>query len=368
MRQAGLVVTEDAAGNIFGTLAGKKPGAIRFISGSHLDTVRNGGAFDGTAGIVCALETARLLQDRNIHPDCTYELAAFAGEEGTRFGQVLLGSKIVTGSLGKDSLDTIHDDKGMTLRRVLAEYHNRYDIETACRRDDAVFFEIHIEQGPVLENGNFETGIVESIQGVCWLKLTFDGNAGHAGAHPMNGRKDAGIAAYTLILNATDFVKGKYPENAAITVGRMELFPGSSNVIPGRCTFTFDIRGTKSEIMNDIFCFITEQVHHLNDEREFSVVMETISRNEPVYMDRALVMSLEKAVKKGGYSYKIMNSGAGHDAMELASIWKTAMLFLPSTGGVSHHPDEFTPFVFLEKGAIVLRNVLLDFSGEWPAT
>jgi allantoate deiminase len=361
MRQAGLTINEDRAGNIFGTLAGRNK--IKVVSGSHLDTVKEGGAFDGTAGIVCALEAARLLREQNQHLDYTYEVAAFAGEEGTRFGQVLLGSKMITGSIGTNQMDLITDDAGITLKQAIAAYHGSSDTGNNYHKDDTVvaFVELHIEQGPILYQDNIEIGIVERIQGVCWIKIIVEGSAGHAGTIPMNSRRDAGLAAYQLIIATSHFVTEYFLNCATLTVGKMDLFPGSSNVIPGKCAFTMDIRGATSDIMDDILHFINAQIQHLQIQCGVSIYMEIMNRNEPTLMNRELIACLQKATETAGYSYKTMNSGAGHDAMELASIWKTAMIFVPSIGGITHHPDEFTPFASLEKAAQVLLHTLLIF-------
>jgi allantoate deiminase len=224
--------------------------------------------------------------------------------------------------------------------------------------------ELHIEQGPILADSAGEIGIVDRIRGVCWIKVTIEGTAGHAGALPMNKRKDAGLMAYKLICETSKFVIENFSESATATVGKLELFPGSSNVVPGKCVFTLDIRGDTSEIIDAVLFYIHEKTNHIRSCHDFAVITDTLNRNDPIFMDNNLITALQKATETAGYTFKMMNSGAGHDAMELASVWKTAMLFVPSIGGITHHPDEFTPFAALEKGAQVLLHMLLDFNPQ----
>lgn len=360
MAEAGLIIREDSIGNIYGLLEGQKSDAPVILSGSHLDSVRCGGSFDGIAGVVCALEVARMLNENGVELKHSYEVIGIIEEEGTRFGQVLLGSQFVTGALGESALDEIIDHEGMTLRNVLSEY--RFPDTCPALRSDkeiSVFLELHDEQGPILENELIDIGIVENIAAVSWLTVTVDGFAGHAGTVPMNGRQDAGIGAYRFIDIVNCYVTEKYTTTATATVGRLELFPASTNCIPSKCIFTFDVRSGNVQYVNDITDFIMDQSKKIGQICNVDITVKVDSFKESVKMDLELHTMIEKSSSKLGYSYRKITSGAGHDAMIFAEKWKTAMIFVPCKNGITHNPSEFVHWSALAKGANVLYQTIL---------
>ena len=359
MSEIGLIVREDSIGNIYGRLEGQIKDAPVILSGSHLDTVRCGGAFDGIAGVACAIEVARMIKEKGIKLKHSYEVVGIIEEEGTRFGQVLLGSQFVTGDLGETALDEIVDQAGVTLRNALTEY-NLLDVCPALRKDNEIkaFLELHDEQGPVLENEQIDIGIVENIVAVSWLTVTVDGFAGHAGTVPMPNRQDAGIGAFRMIDLVNRHVTEKYA-GATATVGCLELFPSSTNCIPSKCVFTIDVRAEKTQYVHEITKFIIEQGKIIGQTCNVDVHVKVNSLKEPVKMDSDIQGMIEKSCSELGYSYRRINSGAGHDAMIFAKKWKSAMIFVPCLKGITHNSAEFVHWDALEKGADVLYKTVL---------
>ena len=252
MEDCGLTVHEDGVGNVIGTLTGTEPGLAKILSGSHLDTVRCAGAFDGIAGVVCAAEAARLVRESGMPLRHTFQVLGMIGEEGTRFGKALLGSQFIAGIYGEEQLDEfigIEDKK--TMRQAMTEYGLSGDLKGVSRKEDAVkaFLEIHGEQGPVLEQEEKQIGVVDTIVGLSWLVVKVKGQAGHSGTVPMNLRRDAGTGAFHLICRIHDYVCDTYSGRATLTAGQVSLLPGSMNSIPGECEFSLDIRSGEEEIL-----------------------------------------------------------------------------------------------------------------------
>lgn len=365
MTRAGLTVREDTVGNLFGTLSGTETGLPVLMSGSHLDSVRCAGAFDGIAGVVCALEAARMIQKSGEPLRHPYTVAGIIGEEGTRFGQVLLGSRFLTGDIEESQLDFIKDlENGKTLRKVMEEYGLRGDIKEASLIGQPVkaFVELHGEQGPVLEQAKKEIGIVETIAGIAWLEVTVIGQANHSGTVPMKLRKDAGITAYQMILKLQEYILKYYSERATMTVGQLKLEPGSSNCIPGKAVFTLDFRSGDAAALADLQEKLQKEAEEKMKEG-YQISVRLFSRKEPVPMHSEIQKIIQQSCKKLGYSYQYLNSGAGHDSMIFASCWPTAMLFLPNKDGISHNPREFISYEDMKKGAEVLYQTIRQLDG-----
>ncbi|WP_308560825.1 Zn-dependent hydrolase [uncultured Klebsiella sp.] len=360
MQNAGLEVFEDDVGNVYGRLQGKNPQLPAIISGSHLDTVRNAGAFDGIAGVVAALEVARMLKEDGIQLEHPYEVIAFIEEEGTQFGIVLLGSRFISGEFNDQDRDRIHNENNETLRDVLKTYSSGHPVVPAHRLPSSIkaFIELHDEQGPFLENNQTDIGVVDNIVAIGQMVVTIQGMAGHAGTVPMLMRQDAGAAGNMLASRLTQYVIDKYPEIATLTIGKFHLEPGSANSISCECRFTVDIRSGKSEIVKEIIRFAQSESIMVATLFSVDIEAEQTSFKKPVEMDDTLKGFIKTACNECNLTYRSMSSGAGHDAMIMADISNAAMLFVPCVKGITHNPAEFVPWEFMGKGTDVLYNVV----------
>lgn len=360
MRDAGLTVREDDAGNVYGRLEGTEKGLPVILSGSHLDTVRCAGAYDGICGVICALEAARMIKENRIVLRHPFEVIGTIEEEGTRFGQVLLGSQFITGDFGEAELDGISDSAGTTLRKARQMYLLP-DVCPAYREKDEIlaFLELHDEQGPVLEAEGIDIGIVENIVAISWLTITVNGFAGHAGTVPMPLRQDAMTGASYLIQSVAEHTTKNYAYSATATIGKLELMPGSSNCIPSKCVFTVDLRSGKMSDINELTAYIQEKAREAERKFNLDIGVHIDSCREPVEMDRQLCDMLKESCKELGYSHRNMNSGAGHDAMVFSRHWPAAMLFVPCVRGITHNPEEYVFPEALAKGADVLYQTIL---------
>ena len=365
MVEAGLSVREDSAGNVYGKLAGSKSGLPVILSGSHLDTVRCAGAFDGIAGAVCALEAARMIKENGVPLRHSFEVIGTMEEEGTRFGQVLLGSQFITGVFGDKDLDTIGDPDGITLREILKDYLPA-DVCPAYRESGEILavLELHDEQGPVLEAENIDIGIVEKIVAISWLTVTVTGFAGHAGTVPMPLRQDAATGACRLIDSIARHTIANYAYSATATIGKLELLPGSTNCIPAKCIFTVDLRSGSMSNIDDLTAFIQKRAEETAKECHLTIHVHVDSRKDPIAMDGTLREMIRKSCAKSGCSCRDINSGAGHDAMIFSGRWPTAMLFVPCVKGITHNPAEYVSPEALAKGTDVLYQTILALDAE----
>lgn len=365
MAQAGLVVREDSVGNVYGRLEGSRPDAPVILSGSHLDTVRCAGAYDGVAGAVCALEVARMLRENGVTLRHPYEVMGVMEEEGTRFGQVLLGSKFVTGVFGEADLDRIKDETGTTLRQVLAEYAHPGAVPVRRGKEACLaVLELHDEQGPVLEAEGIDVGIVERIVAISWLTVTVTGFAGHAGTVPMPLRQDAAWAACRLVDRILTHTKEQYARTATATVGKLGVLPGSSNCIPASCTFTVDLRSGELATVEELTDYIRAQARAVEAECDVTIDVQVGSKTDAIELDRHLREVLAQSCGALGITHRPLNSGAGHDAMVFSGHWPTAMLFVPCAKGVTHNPAEYVSPEQLARGADVLYQTILTLDRE----
>ena len=258
MEKAGLKVYEDAAGTIIGRLEGKNSKAPVIMLGSHYDSVKNGGNFDGNAGVVAALEIPRVLRDNNIQLNHPVEFIGIIEEEGGRFGSGLFGSRAMAGKISREELDLLKDDQGITIGKAMSDFGLDPDsISQAARnpKDIKAFLELHIEQGPVLEHEEKEIGIVEYIVGINQIEVSIEGRADHAGTTPMNMRKDALDSAVDVISNISNFAKS-LEDGTVATVGTFLVQPGAANIVPGKVTFTVDVRSKEEKSISKVINFI----------------------------------------------------------------------------------------------------------------
>lgn len=365
MTKAGLKVYEDAAGTIIGRLEGEIKGAPVVMIGSHYDSVRNGGNFDGPAGVVTALEVARVINESNIRLKCPVEFVAMIEEEGARFGKGLFASRAMTGKVSRDELDESKDVNGISLAAAMKNFGFDPDkIYEAVRKSEKVqaFLELHIEQGPVLENEVKDIGIVEYVVGICQIEITVKGRPDHAGTTPMNMRIDALDASAQLISKISSFAN-KAGEGTVATVGIINISPGSSNIIPGEVKFTVDIRSKKQESINYVVGEIRREIEQISDKSKIKYNIEEKLRVLPVKLNEKIIEDFQNICDELGLSKKNMLSGAGHDAMIMASITNVGLIFVKSKDGRSHCPEEWTEYEDLQKGIEIMYHEVLNLAG-----
>lgn len=355
MQQAGLQVREDAIGNIFGKLAGKDDSQPSVMIGSHFDSVPNGGAFDGPAGVVMGLEIATLFQQQKLTPHYPLEVVALVEEEGGSFGRGLLASSAMAGKVSAQELHRLCDSAGISAAENMAQVGFNADQVASVIRPPATlkaFIELHIEQGPVLEQSQIDVGLVDVIVGITQLVVTMTGKAGHAGTTPMDSRHDALVAASRVIGQVGDFAR-QAGEATVATVGKIQVAPNGANVIPSRVVFTVDVRSKNEDKLRQVVeqintCVLQQAVEGLHCE------VEQLLYVAPTRLDSGIHRMLVENSEQLGVSQCTMVSGAGHDAMIFAGITQVGLLFVPSRGGLSHHPDEWTDYHQIEKGVAVI--------------
>jgi allantoate deiminase len=353
LRQLGLEVEIDAAGNLIGRWeAGTgKPLAV----GSHLDSVPSGGRYDGTLGVLSGLHALRLLKERGIEPNRPLWLISFMDEDGGRFGTGLFGSRAFVGRDLTDLADRTDAD-GVTIRDAMAEAGFDFGRLPEARRVDELggYIELHIEQGPVLERTGHEIGIVTGIVGLIGFRARYHGEANHAGTTPMTMRRDAfiGAARAGLALREAALNKGDMTAN----VGIVELEPGGFNVVPGVAEFTIDIRSLPH--FDELEPTVRRTLEEIGSDEKLDLELEELFRLEPCPLDGGLVDTLERAAGLEGAKHMRMPSGAGHDAMEVGRHVPAGMLFVPSRDGVSHSPEEYTAPDHCDLGARVVARAL----------
>ncbi len=363
MEACGLTVREDGVGNLWGLCPGEDPDAPHIISGSHLDTVRCSGYFDGQAGIICALEAARMLKEQGVRLRGGYEVLATVMEEGARFPN-LGGSKFAMGVRTEEELDSIRDEDGVTLRQAIRAYGLPGDLQGVCRRDDPVkaFLEVHMEQGSRLEREKKDLGIVQTIFGCRWFHVTVKGVTAHP-SPPFAERKDASFAAARLISRMEDAAAG-YAGRATLTVGKMSLYPGEINAIPSRASFSMDFRSGQERCFRELDSVLEQEIRRVEKQYGVTVEKELYTYTPPTPCSPEIAGALEESARQLGCSCMRMDSGAGHDAMVFALRWPVGMLFLPSHLGLTHCPGEWTDYGNVARGADVLCRAVQRLDAE----
>jgi len=357
MREAGLVARADDVGNLRAVRRSAKKDAPTLVLFSHIDTVPNAGAFDGPLGVVLALGAVEELHATPL--PFHIELIAFAEEEGVRFAFPFLSSLAVTGQLTDDMLGRVDGD-GVSVADAIRGFGlDPTRVAETCPLTPGTFaaLEVHIEQGPVLEADNASLAVVEAIVGQSRLKLTFEGQANHAGTTPMALRHDALVAAAQWIVEVERYA-ASYKQLVA-TVGKIEALPGAMNVVPGTVHVTLDVRHPKDEARHAAVAHLLTKAEAFGAARGVKVQAAVLSEQKAVPMDHDLTVKLHKAAERSGYDAKSMFSGAGHDAMILAPHVPTTMLFVRSPGGLSHHPDEAVREEDVEAALATVLNLLM---------
>lgn len=337
-----LTVREDPVGNVFARYEGSEPDLKPLVTGSHIDTVRNGGRYDGALGVLAALEAIQVLKEHNVRLRHPVDLFISKDEEGTRFNATLFGTAALTGRLREQDLAK-EDEAGVSVAQAMAALGYDPEAYTEAELEPgelAAYLELHIEQGRILETDQVPIGIVTGIAGPLWLKVRIRGEAGHAGATPMRIRKDPMIAAARLILE-TDRIVRQFPAVVA-TTGQMTLRPGSTNVIPAEVEYTIDLRDVDQNQRDQAEDLIRQAAAAIQAETGVTIEFHDLVRVEPVPSDPKIMTVLEEAAASLSLGSQRMPSGAGHDAMYLGQLCPFGMIFVPSKDGYSHRPDEYT--------------------------
>ncbi|WP_100011330.1 M20 family metallo-hydrolase [Lentibacillus sediminis] len=360
MSEAGLTVREDGAGNVFGRLAGKNDEKPAILSGSHVDSVPNGGHFDGPLGVLSALEVAEAWKDTGYQPEKPYEVVIFSDEEGSRFNGGLNGSEAMIGNVDMDKKRELQDAAGKSFDEVLRQVGLSADSFADAARDlkeIELFVEVHIEQGKQLEKEQLPCGIVTGIAGPCWLEMTFEGNAGHAGNTPMNDRQDALVAAGDFI-HLISGLPEEVSDSAVATVGKMEVRPNGVNVIPGSVQLYVDIRDIYRETRDKLVDKIRDASIQIAKNHGVTVKDNVTLRVDPVPIAEETQQQLADAFRENGLKSYKLPSGAGHDAMIIGDQLPVAMLFVQSKDGISHNPAEWSDLSDCVQSIHVLKSFL----------
>ncbi len=361
MREAGMAARVDAMGNAVGRYEGERPGLRCLMLGSHLDTVRDAGKYDGMLGVITAIECVRALHARDQRLPFAVEVVGFGDEEGVRFGATLLGSRAIAGTLDPKVLDLVDWD-GVTLRQALVDFGlDPARVKDAARgRDDILAYaELHIEQGPVLEAEGLPVGVVTAINGATRLAVTVDGMAGHAGTVPMDLRQDALAAAAECVL-AIEARATSVPELVG-TVGRLETLPGAVNVIPGKVRFTIDIRSPRDADRIAAVSDVTETLRKVCERRKVRVDIAQTHAGKTAPCAPWLMDQFAQAIAAESHAVRRLPSGAGHDGMAMIDIADIGMAFVRCKAGISHNPAESITAEDAEIGARVLARFIETF-------
>jgi hydantoinase/carbamoylase family amidase len=359
MRAAGAEAEIDQAGNVIGRWAGKSGRAV--LCGSHIDTVPRGGRFDGALGVLSALEAVRILQAQGHIPDRPIWLVAFNDEEGTRLRTSMTGSRAFSGLLDLDDLRA----RGVPELMQAAGFDFTTLADAQRVGEVGTYLELHIEQGPVLEQLGADVGIVGAISGLLGLRVRMIGQTNHAGTTPMDARRDAGVGAARTIVALRDAALAD--GDVMATVGAVEFEPGGANVVPGGARLDVDLRSPTSDGLDRADALVRSTVAEIAAEEQLLAEVQLMHRKEAITMEPSLQELLRSAADREGVRRHDMVSGAGHDAMILGQKVPTAMLFVPSHDGISHSPAEYTPPDACEIGARVLARALAQLTGGTDA-
>ena len=368
LTEAGMEVREDAIGNIYGTLPGTDRSLAPVWSGSHIDTVHNGGCFDGVVGIVGALEACRMIRENNLPHQRDITVLVYSSEENGRFGMGCVGSRAMGGHLALEETKALKDDDGVTLYEELERLgYTKMDYAgTVLKRTGDAFasVELHIEQAPLLERHGLSVGIVTAICAPSYISVSIRGQQEHAGSTPMKSRRDAMVGAALVIAELESIARSYGNDHTVATVGKLAVYPNSSNVIPGRVDFTIDIR----DIDEDVKTAVTEKICSYIDTvcaiRGLAAEHVVTTDDLPCHCDAAITETIAEAVRGRNLPEFRMTSGAYHDSLLISEFVPIGMIFVPSRNGISHDPSEFTENADIVAGINVLADALLALSNR----
>lgn len=360
MQEAELTTRIDGAGNVFGRLEGKNSEAKAILSGSHVDSVPNGGHFDGVLGVLSALEVVEGWKATGYIPEKPFEVVIFSDEEGSRFNGGLNGSEAVIGDLDMEEKCLQQDAAGKNFSEVLREVGLSVEGYASAKRNiEAMesFVELHIEQGKRLEKENLPCGIVTGIAGPAWLEFTFSGEAGHAGNTPMDDRKDASVAASEFIVEANK-LPNQVNDSSVVTIGKMNVKPNAVNVIPGEVTLYVDIRDIYKDTRDVLIGRVIECAQQIASKYHIRLTHQQNLQTLPVPIAATYQKLLAQALASNGIRPFFLPSGAGHDAMVIGKKLPIAMIFVRSKGGISHNPVEWSDLNDCIQGIHVLKSFI----------
>jgi ureidoglycolate amidohydrolase len=357
---AWLTVTQDAIGNTFAVWHGSEPGLAPIGTGSHIDAIPNAGSYDGTVGVLGGLEAIRALQRAGFKPRRSIELVIFTAEEPTRFGIGCLGSRMMGDVLSPAAALALRDKQGSSFDKLRKDAAFTGPLESVAQPAGRFhqFVELHIEQGPVLEQEGIDVGLVTHIAAPATLRIQIEGEGGHAGGKLMPGRKDALVAAAELILAIESLAKSTGAIDTVATVGVCEVFPGAVNSIPSRVRLEVDIRDINGARRDRVLTAIKATCDEIAKLRGIVITTDLVNADPPTTCDRKILAAMEAATEDAGRTSKRMVARAYHDSSFVACITPVAMLFIPCRGGVSHRPDEYASPEWIAGGVDVLARTL----------
>lgn len=365
-QEAGLSIRFDAIGNMFARWEGAQPEVPAIGTGSHIDAIPHSGKFDGTVGVLGGLEAIRALKRSGFTPQRSIELLMFTAEEPTRFGIGCFGSRLLAGALDGSADHSLKDSDGATLKdlRAAAGYSGTIESVGLPSNYYAGFVELHIEQGPLLEKEEIPIGVVTHIAAPATLRITIEGEGGHAGGRLMPGRKDAFCAAAEIVLAVEQSALTSGAIDTCATVGKAQIYPGAVNSIPSRVLLEADIRDTDEQRRNEALSKIEEACRRVATSRGVTIATKVVNADPPASSSAKIVKVLTESAMEAGLQYKQMVSRAYHDSLFMARVAPMAMVFIPCRGGFSHRPDEYASPEAIENGTRVLASTLAKLASS----
>ena len=357
---AGLDLRIDEMGNMFARRAGRDENTPPAMAGSHLDSVPNGGRFDGSLGVLGALEAVRTLNDRNISTRRPIEIVNWTNEEGPRFPPSMLGSGVFAGAISLEAAYETRDSEDVRFLDELERIGYRGDAPCVPSSIGS-YLELHIEQGAALVNEGVQVGVVEGIFGLTWLRITMKGERDHAGPTPMRMRRDALVGAARTIAAIREIPATLHPEFVA-TVGELSLSPNAINVIPDQVTFSVDFRHSEPEMLGKARKLVEEAAHREAEKENLEIEIQDVGGSTPTAFDEGVAQAVRSACEESGYSHRSMWSAAGHDARYAADLGPTAMIFVPCVAGKSHSEEEDMDWADGYRGCDVLTRTLMKLA------
>lgn len=362
LEEIGMETHFDEIGNLFGRMEGSKYPDETIMSGSHIDTVINGGNLDGQFGVIAAYVAMAYLKETYGQPLRSMEVISMAEEEGSRFPTVFWGSKNFVNEAKIEDVESVSDFEGIKFVDAMRQAGFDFKKGEQKRREDIkAFVELHIEQGNVLENEELQIGVVNSIAGQRRYTIVLKGQANHAGTTPMGYRRDA-VYAFSRICSESIEKARAIGDPLVLTFGKVEPKPNTVNVVPGEVLFTIDCRHTDSDVLIGFTQKLEQRINEIATEMDIEATIDLWMDEAPVPMDANIVAILEEAAKKANMKYRVMHSGAGHDSQIIAPHYPTAMIFVPSIGGISHNPAEATKLEDLVEGVKMMASALYELA------